>query len=283
MTSTKPLVLKDGTIVRGLRVRFEGGRAVEVDADENAGALRAQRRDRRGRRAARRGRARRPRGQDRAARHRLLRHAARRERGQPHRARQRLRRSPSRRRTRPRQHERHARRLHGRLATSSRSPASPPAGERVPVLRGGDWQIWTLVSRLRAGSRRLAACPNRDETQHRRLAARDSSRQSRCTGTRRPRCSTRTHSAVTRACSPRAGRSSSTRRAHGPVAERQVRRRRAGLGGPHLVGRGQPAPRRGAVRGAPRRRSPHTSAAASSTSSTRSPAPTPRTASPPGS
>ena len=29
-----------GTIVRGLRVRFEGGRAVEIDADENAGVLR---------------------------------------------------------------------------------------------------------------------------------------------------------------------------------------------------------------------------------------------------
>ena len=36
-------MLKDGTIVRGLRVRFEGGRAVEVDADENGGALRARR------------------------------------------------------------------------------------------------------------------------------------------------------------------------------------------------------------------------------------------------
>ena len=41
-TSTRPLVLKDGTIVRGLRVRFEGGRAVEIDADENAEALRAK-------------------------------------------------------------------------------------------------------------------------------------------------------------------------------------------------------------------------------------------------
>jgi len=29
-----------GTIVRGLRVRFEGGRAVDIDADENAGVLR---------------------------------------------------------------------------------------------------------------------------------------------------------------------------------------------------------------------------------------------------
>jgi aminopeptidase len=42
VTSTKPLVLKDGTIVRGLRVSFEDGRAVDVDADENAGAIRAR-------------------------------------------------------------------------------------------------------------------------------------------------------------------------------------------------------------------------------------------------
>jgi aminopeptidase len=42
VTSTKPLVLRDGTIVRGLRVRFEGGRAVAVDADENGDAIRAQ-------------------------------------------------------------------------------------------------------------------------------------------------------------------------------------------------------------------------------------------------
>ncbi len=39
VTSTKPLVLTDGTIVRGLRIRFEGGRAVEIDADENGSAL----------------------------------------------------------------------------------------------------------------------------------------------------------------------------------------------------------------------------------------------------
>jgi aminopeptidase len=42
VTSTKPLVLKDGTIVRGLKVRFEGGRAVQIDADEGAEALRAK-------------------------------------------------------------------------------------------------------------------------------------------------------------------------------------------------------------------------------------------------
>ena len=42
VTSTKPLALEDGVIVRGLRVRFEGGRAVQIDADENAEALRAK-------------------------------------------------------------------------------------------------------------------------------------------------------------------------------------------------------------------------------------------------
>ena len=39
VTSTKPLALRDGTIVRGLRVRFEHGVAVEIDADQNAEAL----------------------------------------------------------------------------------------------------------------------------------------------------------------------------------------------------------------------------------------------------
>jgi aminopeptidase len=38
--STKPLVLIDGTVVRGLRVRFEGGRAVEITADEGEETLR---------------------------------------------------------------------------------------------------------------------------------------------------------------------------------------------------------------------------------------------------
>jgi aminopeptidase len=33
VSSSKPLVLIDGTVVRGLRVRFEGGRAVQVDAE----------------------------------------------------------------------------------------------------------------------------------------------------------------------------------------------------------------------------------------------------------
>jgi aminopeptidase len=42
VTSTRPLVLKDGTIIRGLRIRFEGGRAVEVEADSHGEAIRAK-------------------------------------------------------------------------------------------------------------------------------------------------------------------------------------------------------------------------------------------------
>jgi aminopeptidase len=41
VTATKPLDVS-GTVVRGLRVRFERGRAVAIDADENAEALRAR-------------------------------------------------------------------------------------------------------------------------------------------------------------------------------------------------------------------------------------------------
>jgi aminopeptidase len=42
VSATKPLVLRDGTMIPGLRVRFEGGTAVEIDADENVEALRSQ-------------------------------------------------------------------------------------------------------------------------------------------------------------------------------------------------------------------------------------------------
>jgi aminopeptidase len=41
VTATKPLDV-GGSLVTGLRVRFEGGRAVEIDADANADALRRQ-------------------------------------------------------------------------------------------------------------------------------------------------------------------------------------------------------------------------------------------------
>ena len=40
VTSTKPLVLIDGTVVRNLRVRFEGGRAAAVDADSAQDVMR---------------------------------------------------------------------------------------------------------------------------------------------------------------------------------------------------------------------------------------------------
>ena len=40
--STRPLALFDGTIVRGLEVRFEGGRAVEIAADEGGEVLRGR-------------------------------------------------------------------------------------------------------------------------------------------------------------------------------------------------------------------------------------------------
>ncbi|MGI8421376.1 MAG: aminopeptidase [Gaiellaceae bacterium] len=41
VTATKPLDIA-GTVVRGLRVRFEGGRAVQIDADENVDMLRSR-------------------------------------------------------------------------------------------------------------------------------------------------------------------------------------------------------------------------------------------------
>lgn len=40
VTATKPLFVS-GVLIRGLRVRFEGGRAVELEADQGAGTLRA--------------------------------------------------------------------------------------------------------------------------------------------------------------------------------------------------------------------------------------------------
>jgi aminopeptidase len=40
--STKPLVLGDGTIIRGLVVRFEGGRAVEIEAEQGAAVMRGR-------------------------------------------------------------------------------------------------------------------------------------------------------------------------------------------------------------------------------------------------
>jgi len=41
VTSTKPLALRDGTIIRGLRVKFENGVAVEIEAETNADTLKS--------------------------------------------------------------------------------------------------------------------------------------------------------------------------------------------------------------------------------------------------
>jgi aminopeptidase len=40
--STKPLVLSDGTIIRGLEIRFESGRAVAIDAEQGAAVMRGR-------------------------------------------------------------------------------------------------------------------------------------------------------------------------------------------------------------------------------------------------
>jgi aminopeptidase len=82
--ATKPLY-SQGRIIEGLTVRFEGGCAVQIDAD--AGHVACDDRARRGRNAARRACSRRSRGPHRTARNRVLRHLARRERGEPPRAR----------------------------------------------------------------------------------------------------------------------------------------------------------------------------------------------------
>ena len=42
VAGTKPFQIIGGPIVEGVRLRFDGGRAVEIDADRNADALRAQ-------------------------------------------------------------------------------------------------------------------------------------------------------------------------------------------------------------------------------------------------
>jgi aminopeptidase len=41
VSATMPLVLLDGTVVKGLRMRFEGGRVVDVQADSGADVIRA--------------------------------------------------------------------------------------------------------------------------------------------------------------------------------------------------------------------------------------------------
>ena len=89
VSATMPLELY-GSYMNGIRIEFEGGRAVKVDADEGRGRAPRDRCEGRRRLTARRDRARRQGRPDRPAPHRLLRDAAGRERRQPHRARKRL-------------------------------------------------------------------------------------------------------------------------------------------------------------------------------------------------
>ena len=53
VTATKPLQIPGAAPIEGLRVRFEGGRAVQIDADSGAEILRVDVREGRGRRADR--------------------------------------------------------------------------------------------------------------------------------------------------------------------------------------------------------------------------------------
>ena len=140
MTATKPLVLIDGTVVRDLRVRFEGGRAVEVDADTAQDTMRTIVARDEG--AARLGEVALVDGEGRigkldtvfydtlldenAASHIAIGAASR---SWPARAR------------RDGQRERDPHRLHDRLRRARRSPASPRTASACPSCTGGAWQI----------------------------------------------------------------------------------------------------------------------------------------------
>ena len=112
VTATKPLDVA-GTVVRDLQIRFETWARGRHPGRERGRAAVAHRQGRR-RLAARRGRARRPRGTHREDRDDLLQHAARRERREPPRPRQRVRNARRRRGPRPHQPERDPCRLHDR-------------------------------------------------------------------------------------------------------------------------------------------------------------------------
>ena len=137
MTSTKPLVLMDGTVVRDLVVRFEGGRAVEVQASEGGETLRTIVDDRRRRRAARRGarwstaRG----GSASSGRSSTTRCSTRTPPATSRSAR--ASRSCSTRRPRALQRERDPHRLHDRRPTSWRSPASPRRASGCPCWSRG--------------------------------------------------------------------------------------------------------------------------------------------------
>ena len=140
VSATMPLELS-GTIIDGIRIEFEAGRAVKIDAASNAEVLRAV--------ASRDDGASRlgevalvdRRGANRAARARLLRHPPGRERRKPHRARRGLR--PSGRD--PAEKARINKSVvHVDFMIGSREvevDGITRDGEHVPVLRDGAWQV----------------------------------------------------------------------------------------------------------------------------------------------
>ena len=249
--------------MRGLRVRFEGGRAVEVDGRRERG--RDPRADRVDEGAARLGELALVDRQGRIgpARHDLLRHAARRERRQPHRARLRLPVRGRRTRTWPRVNQSE---IHIDFMIGS------PELDVTGVTRDGRARARAPRRRL-AGARprlRLRAWPMRRRPYDCAHGAAAQIRDPARTGSTRtgkvwwnlddagPLHRTRWSAA--RACSPTAARSSSTRAgtpAARPSDKFVVRESR--LRGPHLVGQGEPAARGGALRRAARRRSSRTS------------------------
>ena len=214
--------------MRGLRVRFEGGRAVEIEADEN-GAATCARRSRRdeGGGAARRGGARRPAraGSGRSARSSTTRCSTRTPAS--HIALGTASPSPSAEEDRrARQRERDPHRLHDRLARARGDRRSRTAASACPCCAAATGRS-ELASELDA--RGLQHAPDVARTMRVTvgqsmtstaiatereaqvgLDAHGIDARSASTGTRRRRCSTRTRSRATRACSPRAGRSSST-------------------------------------------------------------------------
>ena len=277
-------------MIDGIRVEFEGGRAVKIDADKGADALRGDRGEGRRLVTPRGARARRRRGAHRPARHDVLRDAARRERGEPHRARQRLR--PRRRGGRGQgadQHERHPRRLHDRLARARRrrphgrrrrsaalarrrlagvtpdAAAAPSAWQRMRASfpRPQSFRSWTIdandgiigtsgILEGFAGAGRVALGPRH------RSERGDDHRRSRPRrrnlggGRSRARCATRAGGGGTRAARSRSRRGD--RRAHG-VLRAQGPRAVASTGGRRAAD--PPRRARGATRVGARHRGGH--------------------------
>jgi aminopeptidase len=146
VTSTKPLSYQ-GTLIEGIRVRFEGGRIVEASATSGGGRAAPGPGDRRGREPPRRGGARTLLLADLAERAALPQHPLRRERREPHRAGPSLQqvlpergRGPVRGRPRGarREPQPDPHRLDDRLGPGGRGRRRPD-GTREPLMRGGEW------------------------------------------------------------------------------------------------------------------------------------------------